>query len=308
MPPEPAVEVEALTRRFGDFTAVDGISFTVEKGEIFGFLGPNGAGKSTTIKMLCGILAPTSGWARVGGYDVARESQAVRGTIGYMSQRFSLYEDLKVGENLAFFGGVQQLDARRLAARTDWVLGVANLGPHRDELAGKLSGGVRQRLALACAIIHEPRIVFLDEPTAGVDPASRRHFWELIYELAGAGVTVMVSTHYMDEAEHCDRLALIHRGRLVASGTPRELKTGAMHAAILEVESASLVLALETAAALPSVEDVTLFGNKLHLMTRDPEAARSELERAASDRGLELVSIRPIVPSLEDVFVALLKD
>jgi ABC-2 type transport system ATP-binding protein len=303
-----AVVVDQLTRVFGAFTAVDHISLEVAPGEIFGFLGPNGAGKSTTIKMLCGILAPTSGRAAVGGYDVARESGQVRGIIGYMSQRFSLYEDLRVGENLEFFGGVHDLDPARLAERRRWVTGVAGLGPYLDELALNLPGGARQRLALACAIIHEPRIVFLDEPTAGVDPAARRSFWELIYQLAAGGVTVFVSTHYMDEAEHCDRLALIHRGRVVASGSPLELKSRAVREAVLEVASSDLVRTLELAAGLPSVRDVTLFGNMLHVMTRDGGAARAELEQAARAAGVEIRAIEPITPSLEDAFVSLLED
>jgi len=303
-----AVETDRLTRTFGSFTAVDSISLRVEQGEIFGFLGPNGAGKSSTIKMLCGILAPTSGSARVGGFDVARESERVRAVIGYMSQRFSLYEDLTVSENLDFFGGVQNLDQARLDERTRWVIEVAGLAGHEEQLAHNLSGGVRQRLALACAVIHEPRILFLDEPTAGVDPNSRRNFWELIYDLAGGGVTVFVSTHYMDEAEHCDRLALIHRGRIVASGSPLQLKSGAIQHAILEVDSDDLIRMLDLAGSLGSVRDATLFGNKLHLMVEDPEAARAELERAASEQGLRIASVEAITPSLEDVFVSLLED
>jgi ABC-2 type transport system ATP-binding protein len=303
-----AVETDRLTRTFGSFTAVDSISLRVDQGEIFGFLGPNGAGKSTTIKMLCGILAPTSGSARVGGFDVARESERVRAVIGYMSQRFSLYEDLSVPENLDFFGGVQNLDEARLDERKRWVTEVAGLAGHERQLAHNLSGGVRQRLALACAVIHEPRILFLDEPTAGVDPNSRRNFWELIYDLAGGGVTVFVSTHYMDEAEHCDRLALIHRGRIVASGSPLQLKSGAIQHAILEVDSDDLIRMLDLAGSLGSVRDATLFGNKLHLMVEDPEAARAELERAASEQGLRIASVEAITPSLEDVFVSLLED
>jgi len=305
---EVAVETDRLTRTFGSFTAVDHISLRVAQGEIFGFLGPNGAGKSTTIKMLCGILAPTSGSARVGGFDVARESERVRAVIGYMSQRFSLYEDLTVSENLDFFGGVQNLDQARLDERTRWVIEVAGLAGHEEQLAHNLSGGVRQRLALACAVIHEPRILFLDEPTAGVDPNSRRNFWELIYDLAGGGVTVFVSTHYMDEAEHCDRLALIHRGRIVASGSPLQLKSGAIQHAILEVDSDDLIRMLDLAGSLGSVRDATLFGNKLHLMVEDPEAARAELERAASEQGLRIASVEAVTPSLEDVFVSLLED
>jgi len=235
----PAVILDHLTKRFDAFTAVDAISLTVPKGQIFGFLGPNGAGKSTTIRMLCGILAPTSGSGTVAGYDIASQPERIKENIGYMSQRFSLYEDLTVEENIAFYGGVYRIPTQRLKERTEWVIRMAGLTERRNSLAGELSGGWRQRLALGCAILHEPAIVFLDEPTSGVDPLSRRSFWELIRSMAADGVTVFVTTHYMDEAEYCDRLALIYRGELVAVGTPLELK-------------------LERAVdgALPSLEDV----------------------------------------------------
>jgi ABC-2 type transport system ATP-binding protein len=302
-----AVAVEDLTRAFDDFVAVDHINLSVREGEIFGFLGPNGAGKSTTIKMLCGILLPSSGRAFVGGLDVARESQEIREIIGYMSQRFSLYEDLRVEENLDFFGGVQNLDGARLRDRKMWALEVANLADHRKEMTKNLAGGVRQRLALACALIHEPRILFLDEPTAGVDPTSRRDFWELIHQLSGQGVTIFVSTHYMDEAEHCDRLGLIHRGRLVAMGSPRELKTMVLRSAILEVESSDLLRMVELATGLPSVQDVALFGNKLHVMSSDPESTKLEIRQRAREAGIGILSAEQIMPSLEDVFVSLLE-
>ncbi len=302
------VSVEGLTRTFGQFVAVDHIDLSVREKEVFGFLGPNGAGKSTTIKMLCGILAPTAGRAFVGGCDVAREPRRIRAIIGYMSQKFSLYEDLTVTENLEFFGGVQDLDGARLERRKAWALEAARLGPYGRELAGNLPGGVRQRLGLACAMIHEPRILFLDEPTAGVDPASRRDFWELIYQLSHQGVTVFVSTHYMDEAEHCDRLALIHRGRIAASGAPRELKSVHMRDSVLEVEPGDLLRMVEVAAGLPAVLDVTLRGNKLHVLARDVEQARAELWRGAQGAGVDIRSIEPVAPSLEDVFVSLLED
>ena len=219
-----AVSLNHLTKRFGDFTAVDGVSLNVPRGQIFGFLGPNGAGKSTTIRMLCGILTPTSGEGRVAGFDIATQPEQIKENIGYMSQRFSLYEDLTVEENIAFYAGVYRLPAAKRLERTEWVIRMAGLTERRRSLAGELSGGWRQRLALGCAILHEPPIVFLDEPTSGVDPLSRRKFWELIYSLAEGGVTVFVTTHYMDEAENCDRLALIYRGELIAVGTPLELK------------------------------------------------------------------------------------
>ena len=220
----PAVTLTALSKQFGGFTAVDGISLTVPRGEIFGFLGPNGAGKSTTIRMLCGILAPTSGSGTVSGFDIASQPERIKATIGYMSQRFSLYEDLTVEENIAFYGGVYRLPAGRLKERAEWVIAMAGLGERRTARAGELSGGWKQRLALGCAILHEPPVVFLDEPTSGVDPLSRRRFWDLIRTMADSGVTVFVTTHYMDEAEFCDRLALIYQGRLAAVGSPLELK------------------------------------------------------------------------------------
>jgi ABC-2 type transport system ATP-binding protein len=220
----PAVKLDHLTKRFGDFTAVDAISLTVPRGEIFGFLGPNGAGKSTTIRMMCGILSPTSGSGRVAGFDIASQPEQIKENIGYMSQRFSLYEDLTVEENITFYGGVYRLPAQKLKQRAEWVIAMAGLTDRRSSKAGELSGGWKQRLALGCAILHEPPIVFLDEPTSGVDPLSRRNFWALIRSMADSGVTVFVTTHYMDEAEFCDRIALIYHGELVAVGTPVELK------------------------------------------------------------------------------------
>lgn len=220
----PAVFLDHLTKRFGNFTAVEGVSLNVPRGQIFGFLGPNGAGKSTTIRMLCGILTPTSGSGTVAGFEIATQPELIKENIGYMSQRFSLYEDLTVEENIAFYAGVYRLPAAKRRERTEWVIEMAGLTQRRSSNAGQLSGGWRQRLALGCAILHEPPIIFLDEPTSGVDPLSRRKFWELIYALAEGGVTVFVTTHYMDEAEYCDRLALIYRGELIAVGTPQELK------------------------------------------------------------------------------------
>jgi ABC-2 type transport system ATP-binding protein len=303
-----SVRAEALTRVFGEFVAVDHIDLCVPQGEIFGFLGPNGAGKSTTIKMLCGILSPTSGRALVGGFDIASESRKIREIIGYMSQKFSLYEDLTVEENVEFFGGVQIASAARFRERKQWAVEMAGLESYGKTLTRELSGGVRQRLALACATIHEPQILFLDEPTAGVDPTSRRDFWDLIYELSNRGVTIFVSTHYMDEAEHCDRLGLIHRGKLVATGSPREIKTTRMPHAILELETSDLVRTMELLSGIPSVEDVTLFGNRLHAVVRDSREVKAELERRAPAAGLVIGSAEVVTPSLEDVFVSLLED
>jgi len=240
---QPAVTLQRLTRRFGDFVAVNSISLTVPKGEIFGFLGPNGAGKSTTIRMLCGILEPTGGDGSVAGFDVRHEPERIKENIGYMSQKFSLYEDLTVAENIAFYGGIYRLPAKELHARADWVIAMAGLEERRHSKAGELSAGWRQRLALGCALLHRPPIIFLDEPTAGVDPLNRRRFWQLIHNLAAEGVTVFVTTHYMDEAEYCDRLALIYRGELVAVGSPLELKQRrALHAELPSLEQVFIEL------------------------------------------------------------------
>ena len=243
-----AVEVRDLVKRFDSFTAVDRISFTVGRGEVFGFLGPNGAGKSTTIRLLCGLLLPTSGWGSVAGFDVTRESEQIKQRIGYMSQKFSLYEDLTVTENIAFYGGVYGVDPRRMQERKQWILEMANLTERANSLTGELAVGWKQRLALGCAVVHEPEILFLDEPTAGVDPVSRRNFWDLIYSVAGRGVTVFVTTHYMDEAEHCDRIGLIYAGKLIALASPRELKE--------RFTAGRLPEAGEIAATTPSLEDV----------------------------------------------------
>src|SRR3989338_6653273 len=233
--PSEAVVVRELERRFGNFVAVNRVSFAVAQGEIFGFLGPNGAGKSTTIRMMCGILAPTGGGGTVAGFDIRTQPEEIKANIGYMSQRFSLYEDLTVEENIDFYSGIYRIPPEKKRARKEWVIGMAGLEQHHHSHAGTLSGGWKQRLALGCAILREPPILFLDEPTSGVDPNSRRRFWNLIYELSGQGVTVFVTTHYMDEAEHCDRLALIYRGELIAIGTPQSLKTDGIAEEILEV-------------------------------------------------------------------------
>jgi ABC-2 type transport system ATP-binding protein len=295
-----SVEVENLTRKFGEFVAVDHISFRVREGQIFGFLGPNGAGKSTTIRMLTGILPPTAGTGRVAGFDMQAERQQIKQAIGYMSQKFSLYEDLTVRENLSFFGGVYG------AMDIDWAIRVCRLEEALDVVCSFLSVGVRQRAALACAVVHRPRIVFLDEPTAGVDPASRRAFWELIYELAQAGVTVFVSTHYMDEAEHCDWLALIDAGRIVASGSPLDLRKTHFHARLLELDAEATFRWIETLENTPGIEEVAMHGNKLHLTVMDPAGAEREIRSAGEKLGLGVNSIREITPSLEDIFVSVM--
>jgi ABC-2 type transport system ATP-binding protein len=295
-----SVEVENLTRKFGDFVAVDHISFRVREGQIFGFLGPNGAGKSTTIRMLTGILAPTSGSGRVSGFDIVRQRRQIKSVIGYMSQKFSLYEDLTVRENLTFFGGVYAAESFA------WAAEVCRLEAHMETLCSDLSVGVRQRVALASAVIHRPRIVFLDEPTAGVDPASRRAFWELIYDLARANVTVFVSTHYMDEAEHCDWLALIDQGKIVASAPPTELRRRYFHAALMELDCEAMFQWMEYLDSVPEIEEVAMYGNKLHLTVRDANAAERAIRHIGEQKGLKVISLREITPSLEDIFVSVM--
>ncbi|MEO8257608.1 MAG: ABC transporter ATP-binding protein [Acidobacteriota bacterium] len=301
-PDMPAIAVSHLTRRFGDFVAVDDLSFDVEPGAIFGFLGSNGAGKSTTIRMLCGLLAPTSGTATVGGADVGRDPEGVKRRIGYMSQRFSLYERLTVDQNIRFFGGIYGLDAGQLERRRRFVIGMAGLEGREQVRAADLAGGWRQRLALGCAILHEPAIVFLDEPTGGVDPVSRRRFWDLIDQLAAAGVTVLVTTHYLDEAEHCHRLAIINAGRLAAIGSTDELKQIFQDRPILEIRSDSPVDAMRLLDALPGVEKTSIFGTAVHAILRPGGGSADQIGRALTDAGLAAV-VAPVQPSLEDVFL-----
>lgn len=306
--PEYAVEARGLVKRFGDFTAVDGVSFSIPPGTIYGFLGPNGAGKSTTIRMLCGILAPTEGEARVAGYDVARNPEAVKASIGYMSQRFSLYRDLTVGENIRFFGGVYGVPPRLLREREDWILEMAGLKGAERRLTAELSAGWRQRLALGCALIHQPPVVFLDEPTAGVDPSSRRDFWEFIYGMAREGITVCVTTHYMDEAEQCHTLSLIYGGRLVAEGTPALLKGERAGGQLLEIRCQPIMPAFEALARVPEVADAALFGTAFHVTVSDVAAAQPVLEEALRSAGIQVSSIRGIAPTLEDVFVSVIHE
>jgi ABC-2 type transport system ATP-binding protein len=303
---EPAVEAVELTRRFGDFVAVDRVGFTVRPGEVFGFLGPNGAGKTTTIKMLNGLLAPSSGHGRVAGFEIGRERAAIKRSIGYMSQLFSLYADLTVEENIAFFSGLYGVPRARRAERRDWALAMAGLAGQRGRLTGELSLGWKQRLALGCAVLHEPPILFLDEPTSGVDPISRRRFWDLIYELAGGGTTVFVSTHYMEEAEYCHRLALMNRGRLIALDTPRGLRERAGQP-LLELTTPDPIAALAALDGSPGVVRAGLFGRALHVTVEDREAALAELPRRLAALGVGLAGLRPIEPSLEDVFIALVQ-
>ncbi len=303
-----AVDVRGLTKKFGSFTAVDNVSFTVRRGEIFGFLGANGAGKSTTIRMLCGLLEPTAGAALVGGFDVATQVDRVKRSIGYMSQRFSLYEDLTVEENIRFFGGVYGLTNGRIKERMGWVLEMAGLKGRERSITGTLSGGWKQRLALGCAALHEPKIIFLDEPTSGVDPISRRKFWDLINRLSEEGVTVLVTTHYLDEAEYCNDIILINAGTLIAGGSPKELKTQHITYPILEVETSDVVTSMELLRHQPWVIEITLFGMYLHVGVRDETAGRSALTDLLQTRGIGVLRLERIVPSLEDVFLHLLEE
>lgn len=304
---ETVVEVQNLERRFGAFRAVAGISFAVRAGEIFGFLGPNGAGKSTTIRMLCGLLAPTGGAGRVAGFDIRREPERIKTRIGYMSQRFSLYDELTVEENIDFFSGIYRVPRAKRAGRKDWVLELAGLREHRRARTSELASGWKQRLALGCAVLHEPPIIFLDEPTSGVDPNSRRQFWELIYEMAGRGVTVFVTTHFMEESEYCDRLAVIYRGEIVASGTPSELKTRHMTDTVLEIACARPADAMALIERLPAVKEVALFGAGLHAVTDDAAAAQQSIRESLGGAGFDVRNVAPITPSLEDVFVSLIE-
>ncbi len=298
-----AVETRELSKHFGAFKAVDRVTLSVQEGEIFGFLGANGAGKSTTIRMLCGLLRPTSGTALVLGTDVAKDPEGVKRKIGYMSQRFSLYDDLTVAQNLRFFGGVYGLAGKAARERQAWALRMAGLEGKEGRLTGELPGGWKQRLALACAVLHEPRVLFLDEPTSGVDPISRRRFWRLIDEMSAAGVTVFVTTHYLDEAEYCHRLALIHAGRLVALGTVSELKSVFSGDAVLEVTAPRAGEALEAIDSAPWALETSVFGTRIHVVVEDADEGRKQIEERLGGAGIGPVAIERILPSLEDVFI-----
>jgi ABC-2 type transport system ATP-binding protein len=300
---EPAVFAEGLTRRFGDFVAVDRVDFSVEAGEIFGFLGSNGAGKSTTIRMLCGLLMPSEGTARVGGYDVYRQPELIKQSIGYMSQRFSLYEELTVQENLDFFAGIYSIPRRRRRVRQDEIVDLLGLGERRSQRTQVLPGGWKQRLALACAILHQPPILFLDEPTSGVDPIARRGFWDLIYDLSEQGCTVFVTTHYMDEAEFCHRLALMEAGRIIALDSPENLRKGLAEEHFLQVDSSDSLQALRLLEGEEGLLDAAIFGGGIRLRVRDPALAESAIRRRLSGAGLEIRRLEPVEPDMEDVFV-----
>jgi ABC-2 type transport system ATP-binding protein len=301
-----AVKVENLLKSFGDFVAVDNVSFAVSRGEIFGFLGPNGAGKSTTIRILCGLLSPTRGSAWVGGWDVRTQAEEVKKTIGYMSQRFSLYEDLTVEENIDFFAGIYGVSPDLRSERKSAVLEMADLAKRKRTLTAHLPAGLKQRLALGCSVLHRPPILFLDEPTSGVDPIARRSFWELIHGLSDGGHTVFVSTHYMDEAENCHRIALMYRGRLIALGTPAELKASLKNRLLLQLESPELLRSMDVLEEIDGVQEVALFGRNLHVAVRDEEVIeRIRLEFLR--RNLILSTLKRIEPSMEDVFVAVVE-
>lgn len=299
-----AVQAVELTKKFGDFTAVDAVNFTIRRGAIFGFLGPNGAGKTTTIRMLLGLLKPTSGQATVLGFDIVKQTAEIKKRIGYMSQRFSLYDDLTVDENLNFFGRTYGVRGSRLGQRKEFVLEMAGLEGRQRELTKNLSGGWKQRLALGTAIMHEPEMLFLDEPTAGVDPISRRSFWDLIYELADEGTTIMVTTHYMDEAELCQRLAFIQRGRIVADGSPAGIKDREMRGQVLEIDCDSPALAIPALRETRLFEEVALYGALIHAVAPDVATLKPRIAEQLGRTGVQVRTMDVIAPSLEDVFIS----
>lgn len=302
------IECDGLTKRFGNFTAVDHLNLSVERGSIFGFLGPNGSGKSTVIRMLCGILAPSEGTARIGGRDVVRESEAVKEMIGYMSQQFSLYDELTINENLLFSGKLYSLRDKPLKQRRDQLIALTHLGPYLNRRAGLLSGGWRQRLAMACALMHQPTVLFLDEPTAGIDPVARRELWDLLFEFSGRGMTLFVTTHYMDEAERCSHVGYIHMSKLIVSGQPDELKrlpeVTPPNTRRLDVTCDHVTRALQAMREVAGVRSATVFGQSMHLLVDDSITPR-EIEAKLRTVGIQAPEIHDIGPSLEDVFVAL---
>ncbi len=302
-----SIVAENLTKKFGDFTAVDSVSFKVEKGEIFGFLGANGAGKSTTIRMLCGLLEPTSGDAVVGGFSIMNEPDKVKQSIGYMSQRFSLYNDLTIEENIEFFGAVYGLKGKLLEKRKKWVLEISNLIGKERTLTGDLPGGIKQRLALGVAVIHKPKILFLDEPTSGVDPISRRNFWDLINRFSDEGTTVLVTTHYLEEAEYCNDIILINAGRLIAEGNPQRLKTEYIDGNAFEIETENPVELMDILKKAKFIIDVSIFGKKIHVITKKQFEKPDELENYCTQNEFKIDRITRIVPTLEDVFIHLLE-
>jgi len=304
----PAISAEHLVRRFGKFTAVNDVNFRVEKGEIFGFLGPNGSGKTTVIKLLTGLLPLSAGCAQVEGLDVRTDSESIRERVGYMSQNFSLYDDLTVGENLQFYGRIYGLEPARLKRRIDEIVELNSLAPYFDRLAAQLSGGWKQRLALGCAMLHEPQLLFLDEPTAGIDPVARRQLWDLLFELSGHGITFFVTTHYMDEAERCNHVAYIYFGKIIADGTPnslRELPEVQPHGTLrVEITTPEVTRALRFARQIPGIRSATIFGQSIHALI-DDHFDLHELREQLLKNGIAVGEVRPLAASLEDVFVEL---
>ncbi len=303
-----AVSVNKLEKKFGKFTAVNKIDFEVPRGEIFGFLGPNGAGKSTTIRMLCGIVTPTSGEGQVGGFNVINEQELIKEHIGYMSQKFSLYEDLTVEENIDFYSGIYKIPKAKKAERKEWIIKMADLESFRHSLTKTLSGGWKQRLALGCAIIHEPKIIFLDEPTSGVDPIARASFWSLIKDMSSEGVTVFVTTHYMDEAENCNRIALIYKGNIIAMGGPKDLKTSYMKSDCLEISLSDSEEWIDKLSSLDTVEETALFGLNIHALVKDSKISIPLIEKFLKESNAKDFRVKKIDPSLEDVFVSLIEN
>ena len=305
---EPMIECEGLTKRFGNFTAVDHVTFSVGKGSIFGFLGPNGSGKSTVIRMLCGILEPSEGNARIAGHDVVRDAESIKGIIGYMSQKFSLYDELTVNENLIFAGKLYGLNGREVERRRDEMIGITHLEPYINRRAALLSGGWRQRLAMACSLMHQPEILFLDEPTAGIDPVARRELWDLLFEFAGRGMTLFVTTHYMDEAERCDHVGYIYMSKLIVCGEPDELKrlpeVSPAGTRRLDVTCDHVTTALKAMREMRGVQSATVFGQSMHLLV-DESVRRADIEDKLRSVGIAQTEIHEIGPSLEDVFVTL---
>jgi ABC-2 type transport system ATP-binding protein len=298
------VKVENLEKRFGNFIAVNRINFEVKEGEIFGFLGPNGAGKSTTIRMLCGIITPTSGKGLVGGYDIIKEQHKIKEHIGYMSQKFSLYDDLTVEENIAFYSGIYKIPRNLRKERSEEVIRLADIESFRNRLTRTISGGWKQRLALGCALLHKPKIIFLDEPTSGVDPLTRANFWSIIKDLSKNGVTVFVTTHYMDEAENCNRMVLIYKGTIIAMGTPQQMKTEEMKQAVLEIMVENSEEWLDKIKALPQIREAALFGINIHAVADDAKEAQEAVKAMFEKAGVRDYSVNRIIPSLEDVFVS----
>ena len=305
------IECEGLTRRFGHFTAVENVSFAIRRGSIFGFLGPNGSGKSTVIKMLCGLLEPSGGTARIAGFDVVRETEKIKSLIGYMSQKFSLYDELSVLENLNFYCRLYGLSGRSLVTRRDELVALTHLNPYLNRRAGLLSGGWRQRLAMACALVHDPAVLFLDEPTAGIDPVARRELWDLLFEFSSLGKTLFVTTHYMDEAERCSHVGYIHMSKLIVCGVPDELKAMPVvnppGTRRLDVTCEHVTTALQGIRRLPGVRTATVFGQSMHLLV-DESMSEERLRRELASRGIARADIHGIGPSLEDVFVALTQE